>query len=392
MELEINIPSNVISEDILESDRDNILKYFLSLNFNLISNFLETKGITKTRSRKDLNKKIIEALDNGDITFFDLLKFLESVELYGKQHVILYNGPSSNYIQRFRNENSFMELLGQTNLIDYLDQSLPISFPRELQIASITYSEDKLEIYAVEAHYHLERREDKDIFEVINGQEIEFRAHARNLKRGIVVFRWDLTVNNAILQVMQLPRGYSYEKIEKNFAALLKPLIDLDLFQKLDLSSVITTLHELEESEHPETRSHGLGYKTFGGRSIVAHSASEKDNLLGGEEFIDSALSNIREEDVIGNIGNFYWIPTDETQVDKEVISSEDSEEEDNKNTLIEGSNEDTENEEENNPIRNEIRTVILASKDRINFSTAHTREELEYVLRRVRELSQASS
>lgn len=391
MELNTSVETNFNSTEIFETDQKNIFKYFISLNSNLISEFLKSKDVKSSGSKKNMIKQLNKELEEGTITHYDLLQYLESVELYGKQHVILYTGPVSD-IEKFRNKNEFMKLMEDTEFINYLNASLPISFPRELQIASIIYSEnEKLEIYAIEAHYHLERHEEKDSFEVIDGQEIEFRAHTRNLRRGIMVFRWDLVVNNAILQIMQLPRGYSYEKIEEKFSAFIRPLIDLNWFSKIDLSSVISRLHELEESEHPETRSHGLGYKTFGGRSVSAHSPSDRDNLLGGEEFVDSALSNIRE-DAIGHTGNFYWVTSDETEDDNEETQPEDPEENSNDERILPESENDSEREENNNPLTDEIRTLILASKNRINFSTPHKREELEYVLRRVRELSQSSS
>lgn len=363
MELSTTVPTDFSLAEIFELDQENIFKYFISLNSSLISDFLDTKGIQKTGNKKTLIKRVRENLEDENITYYDLLLYLESIELYGKQHVILYNGPT-NYVEGFRAKNSFMEKMRETDFVSILDNSLPVTFPRDLQIASIIYSEnEKLEIYAVEAHYHLERLEEKDNFETVNGQEIEFRAHARSLRRGIVVFRWNLVVNNAILQILQLPRGYSYEKMENRFADSIHSLIDLNLFEKVDLSSVISKLHELEETENPETRSHGLGYKTFGGRSVSAYSSTDNDNLLGSEEFIDSALSDIRE-DAIGHIGNFYWVPSDEE-------------------------NDNSDNEENVNPLNEEIRTVILAGKKRINFSTPHDKEELEYVIRRVRELSQ---
>lgn len=362
MELSTTAPTDFESAQIYEVDQENIFKYFISLNSGLISDFLEFKGIKKTGTKKELIKRLRENLNDGTITYYELLLYLESIELYGKQHVMLYNGPT-NYVGEFRTENTFMAKINETELLSFLDRSLPITFPRDLQIASIIFSEnEKLEIYAVESHYHLERLEDRDSFETVEGQEIEFRAHARNLRRGIVVFRWDLVINNAILQILQLPRGYSYEKMERKFATLINPLIDLNLFEKVDLSEVISKLHELEESENPETRSQGLSYKTFGGRSVSAHSSTDNDNLLGGEDFIDTALSDIRE-DAVGHMGNFYWIPSDEED--------------------------DPGEEDDLNPLNEEIRTVILAGQKRINFSTPHTKEELEYVIRRVRDLSE---
>jgi len=73
----------------------------------------------------------------------------------------------------------------------------------------------------------------------------------------------------------------------------------------LDLRPVIKKLHELEETDNPETRSHGIYYRTLGGRKISAYSSNPRDSVL-GEQAVDNALSGIRKHGGLGHIGNFY--------------------------------------------------------------------------------------
>ena len=165
------------------------------------------------------------------------------------------------------------------------------------------------------------------------------------------------------LHIMQLPRGLTYNDMEESFKALVKPWFDFDQFQKLDLKQVIKKLHELEETPNPETRSHGLGYRSMGGRSVDARSSNPEDSVL-GEDFIDNAMREIRRRS-IGHIGNFYWL----INTIPNNLTSEDSDE-----TIT-------------NPLEQEIRSVIIGKENRINFTKPNKKEDMEYVLSRVRSL-----
>lgn len=124
----------------------------------------------------------------------------------------------------------------------------------------------------------------------------------------------------------------------------------------MDLKPVIRKLHELEETDNPETRSHGIDYRTLGGRKISAYSSNPRDSVL-GEQAVDKALSGIRKHGGLGHIGNFYW-----------PLSSV--------------------NKTKSKSLGNEVHTIILGDKGRINFTTPNNKEDIEYVLSRMRSLS----
>lgn len=114
-------------------------------------------------------------------------------------------------------------------------------------------------------------------------------------------------------------------------------------------------LHELEETGNSEARSHSIGYRTIGGRAVSAQSPTPRDSVL-GEQALDNALSGIRRQGV-GHIGNFYWL-----------------------SSFMNPSNK--------NPLEKEVHTIIVGNKQRINFTTPNKKEDMEYVLSRVRALS----
>lgn len=70
------------------------------------------------------------------------------------------------------------------------------------------------------------------------------------------------------------------------------------------MKPLISKLHESESGNHPEIRSHGLGYQTMGGRKVSIQSPTAKESIMGE---IDPAIDDIRKKS-IGHLGNFYWL------------------------------------------------------------------------------------
>jgi hypothetical protein len=348
-----------------EKEQEEIIKYFMDLNLDFIKNFCDIYDIPKRGNKPDYEKRIIENINEGVINYSNLIDFVDEIEKYGKQHVLLYEG-SETILNNWNNNENVNEILKGNKLLKYRNTRLPIILPQGLALSSIEYVQNRrLEIYAVEPHYHIERIQEYDEQKEIEEKDlnIELKAYMRNSRRGFVIFKWDLVLNKASLHIMQLPRGLTYEDMKERFKALISPWFDLNQFTQLDLKQVIKKLHELEETSNPETRSHGLGYRSIGGRSVDARSSNPEDSVL-GEDFIDSAMRGIRRRSV-GRIGNFYWlintVPNNSTD--------EDSDE-----TII-------------NPLEEEIRTVIIGKENRINFTRPNKKEDLEYVLSRVRDL-----
>jgi len=338
-----------------DEERKKIIQYFMELKGDLIREFLRTQNIAISGTKPELRKRIEEALDEGELHYEDLVNFLDSIVPYGKQHVFLYKG-HDNEVEKWRDKKYIEELLKKERLLTYLKSPLPLILPNNLSISSIQYEPSRvLKIYAVERRENDERSYEYDEKKIIENKEIELRAYIHQVTRGVMIFTWDLMSNNATLQISQLPTGSKYEEEEIKFVELINPWLNLSNFVKLDLRPVIKKLHELETNGRPEARSHGLSYLSQGGRIITAQSATPQDSIFGEQE-VDIALNSIRDRSV-GNIGNFYWLP-------KSINSAN------------------------GNPLEREVHTIIIGNKSRINFTTPNKKEDIEYVLSRVRILS----
>jgi hypothetical protein len=338
-----------------EEERQRIIQYLMELKGDLIREFLESSELPKSGTKPELRERIEQYLDEGTLKFSDLVNFLDSVAPWGKQHVFLYVGPETD-VNNWRDNSYVTRIAKEKHISEHLNARLPLILPKTLTLSSIEYQAGReLSIYAVERREYFERKDEHDERKIVEKQEIELRAYLHQVTRGVISFRWNLVTNNAILQISQLPSGSKYEDVEKRFGDRIRSWLNLELFQKIDLRPVIKKLHELEGTGSPEARSHGIGYRTHGGRSVSAQSSSPRDSLV-GEPVVDRALSDIRSQGV-GHIGNFYWLPSS-------VVSNN------------------------SNSLQREVHTIIVGNEQRINFATPNEREDIEYVLSRVRALS----
>ena len=339
-----------------EEEREKVIQYFMKFEGDIIREFLASYGLPKSGIKPKLRLRIQNALDEGTLEYKDLVNFLDTMAPLGKQHVFLYDGPESNVVTKWREEEHYSEVIEDNGLSEYLNSRLPLILPKTLTPSSIKYTTGReLEIYAVERREHWKRKQECDERRIQKNKEIEFRAYLHQVTRGIMIFRWNLVSNNAILQISQLPSYFKYEEAEERFAELIRPLLNLELFQKIDLRPVIKELHRLEGTSNPVARSHSIGYRTLGGRAVSVQSPTYRDSVL-GEQDLDSALSNISRQSV-GHNGNFYWLPSSTNPAD-------------------------------GNPLAKEVHTIIVGTKNRINFTTQNKEEDLKYVLSRVQVLS----
>ncbi|WP_048191061.1 hypothetical protein [Methanobacterium sp. SMA-27] len=338
-----------------EEECEKIIQYFMDLRKDFIKIFLKTHELPTSGKKDEIRKRILENLEIGTINYYDLISFVNKSEPNGKQHIFLYKGPE-RVVSEWKNVHYFNEFITNNELDKFLDASLPIVPPETLSLKSIKYiPNEKLELYALKYIEYSQRTEELDEKKTHDGKSVDLRAHLNLDSRGMIIFSWDLVSNNAKLQVLQLPSGYEYDQVEREFKELVEIFFDLNIFEKVDLSQVIEKLHILEENGTPEARSHNFDYISEEGRRFSGRSATSKESVI-GEVIFDNAMSTIRDEG-IGYMGNFYWLAYDE-------------------NPII------------GNVLENEVHTVLLGDESRINFKTPNKAEDLEYVLSRVRELS----
>lgn len=317
-----------------------------------IQGFLELVEMPKSGTKAVIRERIEDALREGTLPPERIVRFLDDVTPWGKQHVYLYKGPIASFTE-WKKTDWVAGRLKQHRLSKLLNAALPLALPDRMKVSSILHDGRKLRITAIKRREWYERSPDYDESkETVEGDAVELRAFVHRVMRSLVAFEWDLTANTALLQISQLPTGHSYEEVAQEFFDLIGGWLDISRFTIVDLRKPIQKLHKLEEDGAGEARSHGINYRTLEGRRLEGKSASPSDSLL-GEVVIDAALAAIRQSGV-AHLGNFYWLPNGAT------------------NPAV-------------NPLESEVHVIIIAQHNRISFPTPNSEYTVRYVLSRIR-------
>lgn len=332
-----------------------LIDFVLALKKTHLRDFFKRMQLPRSGTKTDLRERLQEALDEDRVTYEQAVDFLDAVAPWGKQHVFLYAGPRVD-LRSWKDPDLLLQHLKSHRVGKYFNARLPLILPDKLTLSSITHSDGRLRITAVQKREYAERAPEHDQErEAEDGTTILLRGYVHHVSRTLVVFDWDLNSNTAILQITQLHREADYEQVAAEFFELLRGWLDIKLFGLVDIRGTIQKLHELEGNGQAEARSHGIHYQSLQGRRISGHSPSPRDSVL-GEAKIDRAMEMVREESV-GHLGNFYW--------------------------LSNGSHGPVPN-----PLQGDVHVILVAGKSRINFPTPNTEDVVRYVLHRVRALS----
>lgn len=340
-------------------EREALIDFVLALRKSHIRDFLKLVELPVSGTKPDLRERLQEALKNGGLALERLVAFLDTVAPWGKQHVFLYDGPRFD-LRRWKEPGHVQGLLKEHRLGKLFNARLALVLPAKLTLSSVTHTDGKLRVTAIQKRDYSERAPQYDDEQKSpDGKRITRRAYVHHLTRTLAAFEWDLNANAAMLQITQLQRDGDYEEIAEELSRLVAPWLDIKHFGALDVRPAIRELHKLEGIKQPEARSHGIQYRSLGGRRVAAHSPSPRDSVL-GEEHIDRAMERVGKKSV-GHLGNFYWKAGNHAG----PVS---------------------------NPLRADVHVIIVGAKSRVNFPTPNTEDVVRYVLHRVRALSRTAS
>jgi hypothetical protein len=341
--------------DYSAEERQALIDFVLALRKSHIQDFLKQVELRRSGTKEELREGLQEALNEGDLNYERLVELLDSVAPWGKQHVFLYHGPR-NDVQVWKDHDHLRRLLKQHRLGKLFNARLPLILPEKLTLSSVTQTDGRLRVTAIEKRDYTERTPEHDEEkETESGERITLKAYMHHLTRTLAAFEWDLNANVAMLQITQLQEDGDYEKLAEQFTQLVKPWLDIKQFSAIDLCPVIQRLQEIEKNGQGEARSHGIDYRSLQGRRVSARSPSPGASVF-GEQFLDDAMESVRKNSV-GHLGNFYWL------AGKKPGPSA-------------------------NPLNGEVHVIIVGAKSRVNFRTPNTEDVVRYVLHRMRTLS----
>ncbi len=332
-----------------------LVDFLLALKKAQIGEFLRASGLAVHGTKEMIRSRVLTALIEGRLVVENVVAFLDEVVPWGKQHVFLFRGPTYD-IQWWQDAAFLRTRLATIGWGEFLNKRTVLVLPPELRLSTVSHAPGVLRVLAVQRRDYLERTPDLDEVKRRTAVgAVEYHAYLRHVTRTLVVFEWNLLSNTAQLQITQLPSGDDYESVFEEFTKLISPLLDIAHFHVVDLQGCIKRLHESEEMGLPEARSHAIDFRTLEGRRLSGASASRRSPLVGDKD-IDAALRSVRQKGV-GHLGNFYWLPKVAGGAPGNVLD-------------------------------NEVHTVIVGAKHRVNFTIPYTEQVIRYVLSRIRALS----
>lgn len=287
--------------------QDLILDHLTALTNKEIRRFLKRHKIAgaSVQAKDELRRILRDALKAEQISTKSVVRFLDEVTPWGKQHVYLYTGPSA---KDWRNEKWVMDHFKAHDLLNLLNAATDtIVLPEELQLACIHWSKQRLRITAVRKREGWVRSEEHDNKKkkTPEGRPLWLKGYVYQVLRGITAFEWNLVSNEAFLQITQLPGGQNYETIADEFRKAVEPWLDLGTFKAVDLRPAVKKLHELEEQGKGTAHSHAMSFARLGQRHVDARSSSSRVPLF-GDRVVDGVLKMMREGG-IPRIGDYFF-------------------------------------------------------------------------------------
>jgi hypothetical protein len=302
---------------------------------------LGSAGLQKTGTKHDLRERLAEALSAGDLTPNHLVEVLDTVEAWGRQHVFLYVAPDKVpvHLKSVTGLQSTLKNIGWTVTVN---APASIIMPSQKEVRLVSLHSDRLRVEWVETRKWTERLPTLDRIESIDGEEIVFQANSKRYQRAISSFEWNFLAQTGELSIHRLPSGTRYDKEEEAFQAILKPLVDLENFEKIRMRKALTKLKDAAGIRERKTN-----YLAASGSKLSMQS-SGRGTTIGAEPDLKEVRDLIKQSKKMGvAFLNCFW--------------------------------------EENGTLLQEVHTHIDGFDCRVGFLAQCTKESVTYVLSRIR-------
>jgi hypothetical protein len=338
------------------SESELLIDILLGLRVDRVRAFMDRVELPRSGTKSELRERADVGLLDGTFSINDLVDYLDEVEPWGRQHVILLEaeGAASS---GWRRTDGIRRRLREAGVEHLLDRRRRQRLPETLSLSAINLRDDTLEIVAVERREYDERAPELDRPDhQEDGQLIFFKAYRHVVTRGLLTLRWNIATRAAALHVSEGFGRYDYDDALARFSTLIAGFIDLDRFDNKEIGRAIHSLHEAERAGAGEIRSHRVGYQSRGGRTVEAASPSTNVSVV-GERVVDDAMTGVGGA-ATGRIGNFFWLPSTGPIPASNPIATRD------------------------------LHIVIIAQASRVHFMVPSDEESISYVLQRIRALS----
>lgn len=271
-----------------------LLDLLFSHRLGWVRDFLRARKLPKSGNQDVLRTRVESLLDDGTLSFTELVALLDTVEGWGNQHVYLYRA-KDGLLASLSDEHELKLRLKKRGCLDLFNQAVPLSLPAIPTLSTIQWIPDRLRFVWIETRHWRARVPDQDLRE----GPIEFDAYRPMTGRGLVSFSCDLTSGHAELLIERLPSGENYAAEKSRYANLLSAFLDIG---QLDPVAITRVIKKFDEDKTIRKRS--CQFATAYGSGCTYTSRSAKEDVY-NDPSIKKARTAMGTQ-MAGRLGNFY--------------------------------------------------------------------------------------
>lgn len=276
-----------------------LIEYILAHKKEYAQDFLESKGSPYSGNKEILRRRLKDLLSDGRVTQKDLASFLDQIELFGNQHVYLFD-IGDPQLEILLDSDRVRTILEAKGLGELYNNYKPLILPETAEIASIAHDSDWFSIRWVVKKEKLQLIEQKRETDE-GGREFLIKKYLVRKYRATTFFRVSLINGSADLFVHRLRSGLSYTKERDKY---LEWLNDWFGWGMLKARSLLPAISRIETSG--EVRIRDVGIETAKGSHIGISSSGTRVGITSDP---DAANARKSISAGAGSRGNFYWLP-----------------------------------------------------------------------------------
>lgn len=277
-------------------------------------------GATKAKTHQFL----IEAIENQIITLDDLNDWSQEVEGWGRQHVYLFHVPpdlGNSLI--WKRDSELKKKLGKSKKSVKDKKTTPdMAFPAAFRLSSVVRDDQSTIFTWHQKDSELDRKREKDIDQIIEGDQYKFHAYLVKRKRAVARFELFPTERKAAL-FLQFSLGKPFSEAKRQVEQFLRGVFGFDKLHGAKLSKAIKAI-DRDNANRPVgtlgVRSRQARFSA--GDATIEFSAGERIGDFNRVAAVHDVRLALQEQDFDGDSARFTATLTNRPHSEQEVVFS----------------------------------------------------------------------
>lgn len=227
---------------------EQVLKLILFQGNRFIKELLRQKNLRIGATKSEFQKNILKAINDELLTQADIENWLQEIEGWGDQHAFVLKVPRTfKEDPKWKNAADVEKLIKKGGYEKFWNRETVQIFPEEMELTSIKHSSAGLRFIWHQAISSTVRATDlEEEIEEVDGEEIVWRPYKRTWGRALMYFDWRFDLGLAGIFLRRSIDQPDDENKKEEIIRKVHPIVDVDNWQKIDISSAIRNLDDLD--------------------------------------------------------------------------------------------------------------------------------------------------